>query len=76
MCAMGSCIKVVKTKKFGFLLKKKCCLRYPSKAKTATFLFWVQFPSPLTFEQVCSLKIGLRGLKYYEKSYYDKGLYS
>jgi hypothetical protein len=39
MCAMGSCIKVVKQKKIGFLLKKKSCLLYPSKTKTATFLF-------------------------------------
>jgi hypothetical protein len=28
------------------------------------------------FKQVCSLLIGLRGLKYYEKSYYEKGLYA
>jgi hypothetical protein len=26
-------------------------------------------------EQVCSLKKGLQGLKFYEKSYYDKGLW-
>jgi hypothetical protein len=39
MCAMDSCIKVVKQKKLVSYWKKSCLL-YPSKTKTATFLFW------------------------------------
>jgi hypothetical protein len=37
MCAMGSCIKVVKQKKL-FPTEKKSCLLYTSKTKTADFL--------------------------------------
>jgi hypothetical protein len=46
--------KSCETKKFGFLLKKKCCLLYPSITKTADFLSSYAKKGPLFCHGYCT----------------------